>query len=265
VPIRDELIERTVKQLAAMLARLLRSPGADAGAGASVLSTEAPSDVSGSAEGATEVTAKVTAEDLAAAREEVRSLYRTHLGTTPELLHRLDAENLLRVLSSVGGVDGERAYLIGALFSAEAEVERLGGAAADDTFVRQLRGRALDLMLEAALSGLGEADLPARVERLAAAVPPSTRTAATWARLHLFARSRAAFSRAEDALFAWVDAVEATHDDAEAVDHLDRAGIAFYQDLADRTEAELRAGGMERDEVAEGRTDFAERVRALRG
>ncbi len=261
MPIRDELIERTVKQLAAMLARLLRSPGADAGAGASVLSAEAPSDVSGSTEG----TAEITAEELAAAREEVRSLYRTHLGTTPELLHRLDAENLLRVLSSVGGVDGERAYLIGALFSAEAEVERLGGAVVDDAFVRQLRGCALDLMLEAALSGLGEADLPARVERLAAAVPPSTRTTATWARLHLFARSRAAFSRAEDALFAWVDAVEATHDEAEAVDRVERAGIAFYQDLADRTEAELRAGGMERDEVAEGRADFAERVRALRG
>lgn len=256
MPIRDELIERTVKQLAALLARLLRSPGADAGTGASVLSAEAPSVVSGAA--------AVTAEELAAARDEVRSLYQSHLGTSPELLHRLDAENLLQVLSSAGGVDGERAYLIGALFSTEAEVERLGGAAADDAFVRQLRGRALDLMLAAGLSGLGESDLPARVERLAAAVPPSARTAATWARLHHFARSRAAFSRAEDALFGWVDAVEAGHGGAEAFDGVDQAGAAFYQDLAGRSEAELRAGGMERDEVAEGRADFAERLRVLR-
>ncbi|MFO7547232.1 MAG: DUF6483 family protein [Trueperaceae bacterium] len=293
MPIRDELIERTVRQLSAMLARLFRSPTAEDATGvADVMRAEG---ITGEHPAGARLPDEAREEEVDRAREELRTLYRSHLGTTPELLHRLDAENLLDVLSSAGSVDGERAYVVAAMFSAEARVELAGGAEADDDLVLDLRERALDLMLEAALSGLGEADLPARIEALAGSVPAENRRPVTWERMHRYEHERGAYARAEDALFGWLDSLEpqneprnepeiepeieprieamtgaeidtATAPTAPGPIGADRAGAAaasFYDDLDERTDEELRAGGLEREELAEGRADFSRRLHAL--
>jgi len=267
VPIRDELIERTVRQLSAMLARLFRSPTTDAGS--DVVEAIGAEGTRGG--GPVSESPEATAAEVDRARGELRMLYRSHLGTSPELLHRLDAENLIDVLSSAGSVDGERAYLVAALFSAEARVEVAGGANEDDDLVLDLRQRALDLFLEAALVALGEPDLPTRIETLAGSVPAAERRPSTWERLHRYEHRRGEYARAEDALFGWVDSLTPRNrpklaSPPGATADADRAGAmarSFYDDLDGRTDEELRAGGLEREELAEGRVDFSSRLHAL--
>src|SRR5690606_23816452 len=161
---------------------------------------------------------------------------------------------------SAGYVDAERAYLLSALLETEAELEHALGAAADDPLVASLRAKALDMALEAGIEELGEPDLPQRVERLLPAVAEESRTPATWERLVWFWRALGRFARAEDALFAWLDAAAAA---GEAPARL--AGVAerLYADLELLDDAALEAGGLPRAELGEGRADLGERLAAL--
>lgn len=229
MPIRDELIERIVRQLAAAFARLFTGrTGAD-----------------------------VSEADAAAVKAELADLYRRFIGTSQDLVMRLSTEDLLGVLGSAGYVDGERAYLLSALLDTEAELEVSQGAALDDPGVLSLRGRALDLALEAGIEELGEPDLPARVERLLADVPGGLRDSATWERLVWFWRALGRWSKAEDALFAWLDAVE--EGTADGV-RLEEAGEKLYGHLAGLEDAELQTGGLPRDELEEGRSELVARL-----
>jgi len=221
VPIRDELVARTVEALRRAL--------------------EALAVAEGSAR-------------VGEIRRELDGLFRAHVGSGPELARRLGGEDLLDVLRATGGVDAERAYLLGALLEVDAaalEAEDPGAGPATD-----VRARALDLVLEAALARVGEDDVADRVDRLARAVPPDARGAATWSRLHRLALQQGAYARAEDELFAWLEAAPS--------DDVVRAGYAFYGALAGRDDAELAAGDLPRDEVLEGAQAFASKVRVSR-
>jgi hypothetical protein len=171
MPIRDELIARTIERLRLALAQL--AVGED----------------------------DTDADEV---RSEVERLYRAHVGSGPDLVRRLGSEDLLDVLRSSGTVDGERAYLLAAILEVDAAAIAHGGDAADATLAAALRARALDLVLEAGLAEVGETDIDERVERLRAGVPPERRPDATWQRLHRFALARGSYAEAEDALFAWL-------------------------------------------------------------
>lgn len=228
MPIRDELIERTLQQLASLLAALL-----EARAG----TPDSPSI------------------DLPAAERELEALYRANLGTSRDLVHRLGLEDLIGVLSTAGYVDGERAYLLGALLAVDAEVAVSGGATANEERVTWLRNAALAALLEAGATNLGEPDLDARVRRLMEQVPEETWPLATFERRFRYAFVQGQLSRAEDALFAWLDEVDGPAQRLEVAATAD----AFYDALETRTDAELEAGDLERDDIALGRADFAAR------
>ncbi len=234
MPVRDELIERVIRQLAAAFLRLTSRP--------SRLEVDA-----------------VEAQEL---RAELDDVYRRFLGTSAELVSRLSTDDLLAVIGSAGYVDGERAYLLSALLETEAALEHALGAAADDPFVTSLRGRALDMALEAGIEELGEPDLAARVERLLALTPPGSLSRATRERLVWFWLALRRYARAEDALFDWLDEVEGRDGDAADVG---RVAGRFYADLERRDDAELESGGLPREELAEGRADLEARLGRLAG
>ncbi|HNR00780.1 MAG TPA: hypothetical protein PKN52_12300, partial [Trueperaceae bacterium] len=132
MPIRDELIERTMQQLAALMAKILH----------------ARADVVGAAQ-----------FDIGSAESKLDELYLANLGTSRSLVRRLGLEDLLGVIGTAGHVDGERAYVLGALLSTEAEVVIQAGASEEDLEVLGLRNAALALFLEAGAERLGEPDL----------------------------------------------------------------------------------------------------------
>lgn len=249
MPMRDELIQRAIQQLAVTFARLISRHGAIGSVEAGVL------------------------------RSEIEALYPAFLGTSAALLRRLGTEDILGVLRTAGYVDGERAYLLGALFEAEAELlvaeaarAEDGGAedggtkdggAEPDPEVTSLRLRALDLILEAGIEELGEPDIPERVERLRSAVAGEPRPAASWERLHHYFAAAGSYARAEDALFAWLDALDAAVSDSRQVQYLSDMGGSFYRSLDGVGDDALEAGGLPRDEVEEGRRSFEDGVAAL--
>lgn len=221
-------------------------------------------------------------------RAEMEALYPVFLGSSAALLRRLGIEDILGVLRTAGYVDGERAYLLGALFEAEAELIQAEASGAEDAGTEDaadaraadvraadvdaayseatgLRLQALDLILEAGIEELGEPDIPERVERLRLAVAGQPRPAASWERLHLFLRARGSHAQAEDALFSWSAALTGSVSEPGDVarNRLAEAGAAFYRSLAELDDAGLESGGLPRDEVEEGRVAFEERVADL--
>jgi hypothetical protein len=215
VPIRDELVARTIAQLRMAL----------------------------------EAVSAQREHPVPDVRAEVERLYLAHLGSAAGLVRRLGSDDLLDVLRSAGHVDAERAYLLGALLEVDAAALAREADAATAALAPALRGRALDLMLEAAFVGVGEADVDERVARLREQVPRGERSDATWQRLHAYDRQRGDFARAEDTLFAWLD--------QHPGDRVARAGEAFYDHLAALGDEALDAGGLPRDEVDEGRAAFS--------
>ena len=229
MPIRDELIERVIKQLEEAFSRLAARTGEIEEGGA----------------------------EAALLRAELDDVYRRFLGTSADLVARLPTEDLLAVIGSAGYVDGERAYLLSALLETEAELERALGATPDDPLVVSLRARAIDMALEAGIEELGEPDLPERVDRLLDRAPPGSLTPATRERLVWFWTALKRYARAEDALFEWLD--EAEGGDTAAVA---RAAVRFYADLERLDDAALAAGGLPRAELSEGRADVEARLGA---
>lgn len=229
MPIRDELIERTIQQLAALMAKLLlaRSSALEA--------------------------ARL---DLSAAEREVEALYLANLGTSRSLVHRLGVEDLLGVLGTAGYVDGERAYLLAALLTVDAEVALVAGAQDDDPEVLRLRNAALAMLLEAGAVNLGEPDLDARVQELLRLVPPELRPLSTFERRFRYELASGRYARAEDALFAWLDNAGAFEERLEAA----ATASAFYDALEAKTDEDLARGDFARDDIGLGRADFAARV-----
>lgn len=230
MPIRDELIQRTIQQIADMLARLVTQRASQ----------------------------EITAPELASAEQELDKLYLANLGTSRALIHRLGTEDLLDVLRSAGSVHGERAYVLGALLSTEAAI-LAAHEGADSDMAYDLRSSALDILLEAGAARVGEPDLHGRIAELAAYVLPDEWTAERFGRLHRYELERGSFSDAEDALFAWLEKCTTMNE------RLQVAGSAddYYSSLESLEDKDLAKGGFSREEVSEGRADFAGRLAEL--
>lgn len=231
MPIRDELIARTLQQLANLLARLV---------------------------GANGEAVPIEAEELAAAEQELDQLYLANLGSSRVLIHRLGSEDLIEVLGGTGNIHEERAYVLGALLSAEADLltSREGQASSE---AARLRAAALDMLLEAGASKLGEPDLKTRVDRLSELVPKSGWPNATFERRFRYEWGWGDFSRAETALFDWLESAKG----AEARLQAAAAAGDFYDELSALSDAKLHEGQFAREEINEGRADFAERLTEL--
>ena len=238
MPLRDELIQRAIQQLAVSFARLLKRDEVNSPA-SEVERRELPD------------------AEAQAMRAQLDELYAAFLGSSAQLIKRLGSDDLIGVLSSAGYVDGERAYLLSSLSETEAQLAVSLGAEATDDEVMSLRTRALDLMLEAGIAGLGEPDLEARVSRLLGNVPREWRSPATWERLVWFGFETGDYAAAEDALFAWLDEQQALGEDTAGVRSV---GTNLYGQLAALEDEALAAGGLPRDELLEGSEELARRT-----
>lgn len=168
MPVRDDLILRTIEQLRQTLAWLLR--------------------------GTTDVSA------LAEVQEQLEQAYRRHVGAGGEVVRRLASDQIIEVMSSTGRLDPERAFVVAALLEVDALVP---GTEAE--LAAALRLRALDLYAEAAKQRLGEADLHERMQRLRAELEGFELPSGTFRRLLEAEVADGRFAAAEDLLFDWLE------------------------------------------------------------
>ncbi len=166
MPIEDDLIQRTLAELAATLTRLELRPEPAA---------------------------------VDAARDLLDRAYHRHLGVAGDVVRRLPSEQLLAVISTTGRVDAERAFLIAALLEFDAAMPFAGHAAS------LLRLRALDLYTEAGSARVGVADLYDRVRRVRAALLEHVLPEVTFERLLRYLVRDGRFAIAEDLLFEWLE------------------------------------------------------------
>lgn len=228
--IRDELIQRTLQQIAQLLARLITSRAGH----------------------------EITADEFSEAEQELESLYLANLGTSRTLIHRFGTEDLLDVLRTAGGVHAERAYVLGALLSTEAAIQA-AYQGEESPEVGRLRGVALDVLLEAGAARLGEPDLDERIQELTRSVGPERWPAERFERLLRYRTENGAYSEAENALFSWLERAGT----AEGRLQVAAAADDFYSLLDGLKDPDLEKGGFSRVEIGEGRADFAERFAQL--
>ncbi len=173
MPLKDDLLQRTVEQLARSLARLAGR----------VHDPEAAGEVRGQLEDA----------------------YRDHLGVAGDTIRRLSTDQLLDVLSAAGALDGDRAFVVAALLELDAEVPE-----PDEARRAALRMRALELYAEAGVVRVGQVDLPERVQRLRSALRDYQLSSGAYARLMRYLEADGRLAEAEDLLFEWLEDAGAT-------------------------------------------------------
>lgn len=171
MPLKDDLIERTIEGLVASLRALLggRDPQA-----------------------------------FDAVMTEIEEAYRRHTGAGRALMHHLSSDDLLEILSSAGHVDREKAYLIAWLLHAEARALERSRTAVPPG----LNTKALDLFVEAALAGLAPDEVAEPVAELQAALVGQDLPTATLERLFDYRVLRGGYAGAEDLLFELLDRLD---------------------------------------------------------
>lgn len=173
MPLKDDLLLRTVEQIARSLARL--------------------SGRVRDAEAATEV------------RGQLESAYRDHLGIAGGTLRSLSTDQLLDVLSAAGALDGDRTFVVAALLELDAEIPE-----PDESRSAALRMRALELYAEAGIVRVGQVDLPERVQRVRSALRDYQLPSSAFARLMRYLEADGRLAEAEDLLFEWLEDAGAT-------------------------------------------------------
>ncbi|MDZ7801707.1 MAG: DUF6483 family protein [Trueperaceae bacterium] len=219
MPIRDDLVLRTIRQISQILAYLMGQRD------------------------------QATFERLI---RELDQVYRDQLGVPRSLMHDLDGESLIEILSSTGRLDCERAFLLSELLRAEA----IGMAARDRPVPPELRVKALNLALAAAAEGSDIEELPERINEHQEALDGVDLPEPTLWRLFDYRVQRGGYAGAEDLLFEALDRFGA------GPTARDR-GRAFYRDLRSQRDGALREGGLPREELEEGAAALEARLRAV--
>lgn len=171
-------------------------------------------------------------------------------GVSPSLVHALSEEDLIELLRARGSLDLRRCLTLAELLREEANVYEDQGKA-EESYPRYLKSLRLFLEIQPDLAGAGlsveTTGLPEVLTHLEAyELPPSVT-----GRLLAYHEAAGRFDQAEDLLWETIAEDEATPDLVEE-------GRAFYGRLLGKSDDELAAGGLPREEVEEGLARLAE-------
>ena len=162
------------------------------------------------------------------------------------------AENLDQVLSLCGREEGpvsERLNLLAEIFVEKANILM---AQEDREASRHAALLALGLYLEAVQSGTVSLDLLKKIDDLLASISEAPLPTPILSRLGRYLEDRGLYAKAEDVLCELVER-----------DPLFIArGIEFYERLLQKSDEDLAAGNLPRDEVLEGRVVLVQRLAA---
>ena len=208
MPFRDDLIERTIEQLGQMLARLL-----------------------------------VQQVNPAEIEAFVAQTYQKYTGINGQLLKQLSSTDILQTLNTTGQLDKEKSYLLAALLEAESVIAEQQNQEGFD-----LKLKALDLYLEAALTNVGIDEVHQRVRKLNNELEDFILPEITEWRIFDYQVKQQQFAKAENRLFDLLERLG-----AEAVKY---KALEFYKFLDTLRDDDLEKGGLSRGEVEEGKRTF---------
>jgi tetratricopeptide (TPR) repeat protein len=164
--------------------------------------------------------------------------YQPLVGMSGRVVAALTEEQLLTLLTSGSSPDARRVAVAMELLVVEGDLHDQAGRAADAA-ARYRRALGLAAYLAGHTTSLPDPALAERLAARAAALDLPSRQRMDLCRLQ---EAVGRYADAEDSLF---EVIDGDPDDGAAVDQ----GIAFYQRLLAKEDADLEAGGLPRDEV----------------
>ena len=190
-------------------------------------------------------------EGLAAIDEALQRL----IGLNARFINSLSVRDLVALMKPSIGLDATRALVAADLLKEQGDIYKAGGDP-DASFESHVKS--LTLYLEIFTSP-GAVDLPDRVakaEGLIAELEEYELPRETQIRLFQYFEKTGRYSLAEDLLFEMLEAREGEEEDVVAL------GLSFYERLLMKSDKELAAGELPRDEVQEGLSRLREAGRA---
>lgn len=170
--------------------------------------------------------------------------YKQMLGMGAGFIHSAPEETLLAMLTSVGELDTEKCWLLATLLKAEGEIHQLQENE-NDSYYCFLKAINLYLEVLSTDTSYDRIDQIAEIEGLTYKLADYDLPQHTQEMLFRYFERTGRFSQAEDMLDEMLDAHPG-----------DRGivvkGIAFYHRLQMKSDAVLRGGNLNRDEVEEG-------------
>jgi Family of unknown function (DUF6483) len=175
----------------------------------------------------------------------IDELFLRTVGLTTGFINSASEEMLLNMISPLGVLDVEKCLWMAVLLKEEADIyEELGKS--NESYHRYLKS--LHLFLEVALRTIDVKDLD-----MAKAIMDTLNKLAeyelplkTKSKLFRYFEQIGSYARAEDVLFEMVESEEAVEGGFIG------QGIDFYQRLLKKSDADLKAGNLSREEVEEG-------------
>lgn len=182
----------------------------------------------------------------------IRNTLQQVFGVDAGFIDAIHEEDLLILLKSTGAIDPDRAVMIAALEKLAGEIYEAQGLE-EEAYYAYLKS--LTLYLEVLLSD-GDAllkDYIPEIDSLLAKFTDYDVSCETKFRLMLYYEKTGKYARAEDILYELLD-------DEETGPEIIREGIGFYRRLLDKSDPELIAGQLPRDEVEEGLAGLEQRI-----
>ncbi len=185
----------------------------------------------------------------------IDELFLQATGLTSGLINTASEEMLLHLLSPTGVLNVEKCLWVALLLKAEGDIYLELGKP-EESYHRHLKS--LNLFLEVLLQHYElDLDLMIATEELLRNLEEYELPFKTTGKLFRYYEQSGRYARAEDTLFEMVEAQgEGT---AASVDVIEQ-GLAFYHRLLKKSNADLQAGNLTRQEVEEGLAELQERA-----
>jgi len=155
-----------------------------------------------------------------------------------------DFEELLNVCARESAALPDNLVRLADIFREKGEIQRLRG---DGEAAGQTEALALGLFLEVLQRNVVSMELIQKTDQLIERVSGVRLPTPVVKRLLSYYEARGMFDRAEDVLYEWLDTKD--------VD-VPESGIAFYERLSAKSDDDLTAGGLSREEVEQGRAEW---------
>ncbi len=183
-------------------------------------------------------------KDYAAGRNFIDEQCKQVLGVGIGFVHSMPEETLLSMLTSFGTLNTEKCWLVATMLKVEGDLYE-GEGNSTESYYSYLKS--LDLVLEVLLldTTASRTDFVPELEGLLYKLGEYELPTRTRLMLFQYFDQTGKYARAEDVLF---EMLETGNPDADIL----ARGIAFYQRLKRKADAELKAGNFSRKEVEEG-------------
>ena len=181
----------------------------------------------------------------------IDDLFLQAVGMTSSLINSVTEETLLHMLSPLGDLDVNKCLWVAALLKAEGEIYEDQGDV-KESYYRYLKSLRLFLEVQLHERTLRTSNFSVETEELLQKLKEYELPDNIKSKLFAYYELTGRYAKAEDTLF---ELLEADHANRELL----RQGIAFYQRLQTKSDFDLAAGNLSRDEVEEGLAELRRR------